>query len=72
MYIGKKLIDTHTGGGYMYGSLNNSTTKEIIDKIGKYPELYDAESINGTYPSHIGNPNPSSIEGRQLYIPPDF
>ena len=47
LYIGKKLIDTHTGEWLqVWNSLNNSTTKkEIIDKmIGNVPELYDAES----------------------------
>ena len=41
--------------------------------IGNIPELYDPESVSGSYPSHIGESDPPpSIKNRQIYIPLDF
>ena len=76
LYIGKKLIDTHTGEWLQVWNELNKTThqKNILNKmIGNEPELYDPSSITGTYPSFATSINPPpSIENRLLYIPLHF
>ena len=80
LYIGKKLIDSHTGEWLQVWNDLTKTfqEKKIINKmIGNVPELYDPASMTGTtpptYPSHLGETNPPpSIQERELVIPLDF